>query len=303
MRPLSELQKAAPDLWSGDMNITFSLKDLWVGLSYTDWETDTGIFERRYTMCPVPCFPIRWQRNITPKNCVCINHWELAAADHYWTCPARGRRCECERPGRCLKTEHQKEIESLNIANEVQVKELEKTISQRETAYDRNRWLIEGADGQREKIDEYVVLEEVHFYEINKERVPRIIFHLKIRNKSFLEIKVGEDISGAIMFDTVSLKGSKYFYGFTSILPSNTEWVRLAQDLPQEQLEYIEKFIANDSDAQRWIERYFSMKHLKIKIQGNDESLKVTEKELRISGDFKILDSAKVAKANEEYEY
>lgn len=162
-----------------------------------------------------------------------------------------------------------------------------------------NDWVIQSVQTQREAIDKYVVLERFFYCRIDIDTVPLLVLVAHIRNHSFFTVELENAVSGTLEFDTLTLRGDKYFnshHDSLQINPTHSRQFVIEVRLTNEEKEFIEKF-----GTTLPVERGFKIHKLALTIKDANEVMYIVPKQVTIRTGFKVISATGYEKANEQF--
>ena len=195
-----------------------------------------------------------------------------------------------------LKNEHKKEI----FAWRTHEKNMQSVADDFESTLMQYSWLIELAKKQRQRIDDYVILERFYFCRIATDTIPTAIFVAEIRNYSLFDVELENTIGGHIEFDNLELGGRMRFNPNSSLKIASTLSNRITIEvrISNEEKAFIDGFCEKHKIP---IEQGFIISGLILTIKGSDNAWQVKPKQLKIRNSLKVINSDEYTKALEKF--
>lgn len=177
----------------------------------------------------------------------------------------------------------------------------EQAIAQKDAVLLENQSLIDLAKEQKANIENYVVLKKFFFCYISTETVPTAYFALEIRNNSYFDVELDDNIGNLMEFEMLRLRGVKFFHSTTPriIRSISTERITFAQQLSGEDMKFIEDFTKKRPDMQK--EHLFRVNKLEFTIKGVNGDSQITARKLKIRDGFRVIDREKYDEAQEQF--
>lgn len=214
-----------------------------------------------------------------------------------------------------LQSSQIKNPEVIELENKIDriLSEHDRALKERDAYIDKIDFLIEPVLNQRENIDKFVVLEKIFFRGVDTRTVPMLHFTLQIRNYSFFDVEIVNELDGFIYLKVpeggvlsltpLKFQGMKFFSDNREIPATKTAQVDFTQRLLDGDLGYIERWKQNREDLRENFENYFVMDKLEIRIKGVNDIWKVEEKKLHIPKNAYPIDMEKYYFETGRFEY